>query len=132
MAAAASALCLLSARLLNMLAMCCEAAAVAAAELAVLPGSEAGLVDRRGGGGGGVSAVEGKRQLAPPPVEAPDALSNSSRILVGCDLRLLDILQESWSMYLVSPIGFGSVACSRVSGILVSSRNLSKPLLTET
>lgn len=86
-----------------MLAMCCEAAAVAAAELAVLPGSGAGLVDRRGGGGGGVSSVEGKRQLAPPPVEAPDALSNSSRILVGCDLRLLDILQESWSMYLVSP-----------------------------
>ena len=114
-----------------MLAMCCEAAAAAAAELAVLPGSEAGLVDRRGGGGG-VSAVEGKRQLAPPPVEPPEALSNSSRILVGCDLRLLDILQESWSMYLVSPIGFGSVACSRVSGILVSSRNLSKPLLTET
>ena len=87
--AAASALCLLSARLLKMLAMCWEAAAAAAVEGdAALPGSEAG---RESMSGGGVSAAEGKRQLPPPPSEP---LLNSSRILVGCDLRLLDILRE--------------------------------------
>ena len=94
-AAADSALCLLRARLLKMLAMCCEAAAAAAAELAVFPGSEAGLDSR--GGGGGVSAAEGKRPL--PALVAPSEVLNSSKILVGCDLRLLDILEERCRLY---------------------------------
>ena len=78
-----------------MLAMCWEAAAAAAEAVegdAALPGSEAG---RESMSGGGVSAAEGKRQLAPPPPPPPsEPLLNSSRILVGCDFRLLDILRE--------------------------------------
>ena len=75
-----------------MLAMCWEAAAAAEAVEgdAALPGSEAG---RESMSGGGVSAAEGKRQLPPPPPPS-EPLLNSSRILVGCDLRLLDILRE--------------------------------------